>query len=382
MNSRPFFPFVDSHVLLNRLHILVFVSLVFGSLVCVASAYAQPPADKPVDVIVQTASIKSLTTTIEALGTLRANEAITLTPNDTKKVTRINFEDGQRVEKGQVLVEMTSREESALLEEARFNADEAKKQLDRVQELAKRGAASQSLLDQRVREYESARARYNATESRLKDLVLLAPFSGVVGLREVSVGALVSPGDRITTLNDDAKMKLDFTVPGVYLRSLSVGLPIVAKSRDLDNKVFEGEVFSIDNQIDEVTRSMKVRALLDNKNHELKQGMLMLVDLKAASREALIISESALVPLGSNNFVFVLNEAGGIVERRKIAIGERLAGAVEVLSGLNAGDKVVTHGLQKVRPGQKVKVLAEEKPAADHVGESAHLSDLIKSKNN
>ena len=382
MNSRPFFPFVDSHVLLNRLHILVFVSLVFGSLVCVASAYAQPPADKPVDVIVQNASIKSLTTTIEALGTLRANEAITLTPNDTKKVTRINFEDGQRVEKGQVLVEMTSREESALLEEARFNADEAKKQLDRVQELAKRGAASQSLLDQRVREYESARARYNATESRLKDLVLLAPFSGVVGLREVSVGALVSPGDRITTLNDDAKMKLDFTVPGVYLRSLSVGLPIVAKSRDLGNKVFEGEVFSIDNQIDEVTRSIKVRALLDNKNHELKQGMLMLVDLKAASRDALIISESALVPLGSNNFVFVLNEAGGTVERRKIAIGERLAGAVEVLSGLYAGDKVVTHGLQKVRPGQKVKVLAEEKPAADHVGESAHLSDLIKSKNN
>ena len=382
MNSRPFFQFVDSHVLLSRLHILVFGSLVFGSLVCVASAYAQPPADKPVDVIVQTASIKSLTTTIEALGTLRANEAITLTPNDTKKVTRINFEDGQRVEKGQVLVEMTSREESALLEEARFNADEAKKQLDRVQELAKRGAASQSLLDQRVREYESARARYNATESRLKDLVLLAPFSGVVGLREVSVGALVSPGDRITTLNDDAKMKLDFTVPGVYLRSLSVGLPIVAKSRDLDNKVFEGEVFSIDNQIDEVTRSIKVRALLDNKNHELKQGMLMLVDLKAASRDALIISESALVPLGSNNFVFVLNEAGGTVERRKIAIGERLAGAVEVLSGLNAGDKVVTHGLQKVRPGQKVKVLAEEKPAADHVGESAHLSDLIKSKNN
>lgn len=377
MNPHPHVSLRGSQCLLNNLRVIV-----FGSFAFVASAYAQPPADKPVEVIVQAASIKSLTTTIEALGTLRANEAITLTPNDTKKVTRINFEDGQRVEKGQVLVEMTSREESALLEEARFNADEAKKQLDRVQELAKRGAASQSLLDQRVREFESARARYNATESRLKDLVLLAPFSGVVGLREVSVGALVSPGDQITTLNDDSKMKLDFTVPGVYLRSLSAGLPIVAKSRDLGNKVFEGEVFSIDNQIDEVTRSIKVRALLDNKNHELKQGMLMLVDLKAASRDALIISESALVPLGSNNFVFVLNESGGIVERRQITIGERLAGSVEVLSGLNAGDKLVTHGLQKVRPGQKVKVLAEETPAADHIGESTHLSDLINSKNN
>lgn len=382
MNLRPYLSLRGSQYLLSGLRVVV-----FGSFAFIASAYAQPPADKPVEVIVQAASTKSLTTTIEALGTLRANESITLTSNDTKKVTRINFEDGQRVQKGQVLVEMTSREESALLEEARFNADEAKKQLDRVQELAKRGAASQSLLDQRVREYESARARYNATESRLKDLVLLAPFSGVVGLREVSVGALVSPGDQITTLNDDSKMKLDFTVPAVYLRSLAVGLPIVAKSRDLGNKVFEGEVFSIDNQIDEVTRSIKVRALLDNKEHELKQGMLMLVDLKAASRDALIISESALVPLGSNNFVFVLNEADGTVERRQITIGERLTGSVEVLSGLSTGDKLVTHGLQKIRPGQKVKVLAEEKSAteqsaAEQSGEGTHLSDLIKQKNN
>ena len=294
------------------------------------------------------------------------------------------------VSPGQVLVEMTSREESALLEEARFNADEAKKQLDRVRELTKRGAASQSLLDQRVREFEAARARYNATESRLKDLVLLAPFSGVVGLREVSVGALVSPGNQITTLNDDSKMKLDFTVPAIYLRSVSVGLPIVAKSGDLGNKVFQGEVFSIDNQIDEVTRSIKVRALLDNKDHELKQGMLMLVDLKAASRDALVISESALVPLGSNNFVFVVKEEGGnmIVDRRQIVIGERLAGSVEVLSGLSAGDKLVTHGLQKIRQGQKVSILGEESlvdkesRAATESGENKSLSDFIKQKNN
>lgn len=384
MNLRPHFSLRGSSLRGSQHLLSVLRTVVLGSFTVITSAYAQAPADKPVEVIVQAASTKSLTTTIEALGTLRANESILLTSNDTKKVTRINFEDGQRVKKGQVLVEMTSREESALLEEARFNADEAKKQLDRVQELAKRGAASQSLLDQRVREYESARARYNATESRLKDLVLLAPFSGVVGLREVSVGALVSPGDQITTLNDDSKMKLDFTVPAVYLRSLSVGLPIVAKSRDLGNKVFQGEVFSIDNQIDEVTRSIKVRALLDNKDHELKQGMLMLVDLQAAARDALVISESALVPLGSNNFVFLLKEIDGavIVERRQITIGERLTGAVEVLSGLSAGDKLVTHGLQKIRPGQKVNVLAEEKSTAEQTGESAHLSDLIKQKNN
>lgn len=351
-------------------------------LVCASSAYAQAPANTPVEVIVQPASLKSLTTSIEALGTLRANESIMLTSNVTKKVTRINFEDGQRVKKDDVLVETTSREESALLQEARFTAEEAKKQLDRVSSLVKTNAASESLLDQRVREYEAARARYTATESRLKDLVILAPFSGVVGLRNVSVGALVSPGDLITTLNDDSKMKLDFTVPAVYLRSLVVGLPIVAESRDLGGKVFQGKVYSIDNQIDEVTRAIKVRAILDNKNHELKQGMLMQVDLQAGARDAVIISEAALVPLGSNNFVFVLKQDKNsfIVERKQIVIGERLAGAVEVISGLAVGDKVVTHGLQKIRGGQQVKVLSEEKPVAEHLGEPTHLSDLLPKK--
>lgn len=125
-------------------------------------------------------------------------------------------------------------------------------------------------------------------------------------------------------------------------------------------------------------------------DHELKQGMLMLVDLKAASRDALVISESALVPLGSNNFVFVVKEESGnmIVDRRQIVIGERLAGSVEVLSGLSAGDKLVTHGLQKIRQGQKVSILGEESladkesHAATESGENKSLSDFIKQKNN
>lgn len=353
------------------------------AVICIASqGYAQSPADKAVEVIVQPASIKNMATKIEALGSLRANESIVLTPNVTKTVTRINFEDGQRVRQGDVLVEMTSREESALLEEARFNVDEAKKQLDRVEALAKQGATSQSLLDQRIREYEAARARYNATESRLKDLILLAPFKGVVGLRNISVGALVSPGDQITTLNDDDSMKLDFTVPAIYLRNLTIGLPIQAKSRDLEGKLFQGKIVSIDNQIDEVTRSIKVRALIANKNHELKQGMLMLVEMHAAPRDAVVISESALMPLGSNNFVFVITENQGawLVERRQIQIGERIPGAVEVTKGIAPGEKLVTHGLQKIRAGQKVKILSEEAPVASPSGEKIHLSDLINTK--
>lgn len=354
--------------------------LLMGAGLCSSSQ----AAEKLTEVIVQAATEQSVHSTIEALGTLRANESITLTPNLTKTITQIHFEDGQRVAKGQVLVEMTSAEESALLQEAGYTADEAKKQLERVKSLAKSGAASASLLDQRVREYEAARARYNAVESRLKDLRLIAPFSGVLGLRNVSVGALVSPGDKITTLNDDSKMKLDFTVPSVYLQSLHIGLPISAKSRALGDKSFAGEIFSIDNQIDEVTRAITVRAILDNSHHELKQGMLMLVDLQSAKRQAILISEAALVPLGSENFVFVAKPDASDshkakLERRHIVIGERFAGAVEVRSGLQPQEQVITHGLQKVRDGQQVAVLSVEAPVDLTKGDDEHLSELLNS---
>ena len=354
-----------------RLHLPV--AILFGSLMMlVPPLMAQ--TTKAVDVIVQAVTSQPLESRIEALGTLRANESIRLTSNVTKTVTNINFDDGQRVKKGQVLVEMTNAEERARLDEARFNMEEARKQMERVRSLVETRAASQSLLDQRMREYESAHARYLAIDARLQDLHLDAPFSGVVGLRNISVGALVSPGDSITTINDDSRMKLDFTVPAIYLRSLQVDLPIMARSRALGDKVFEGKIYSIDNQIDPVTRAITVRALLPNDDRELKQGMLMSINLYANKREALVISEAALVPLGSDNFVFVVQPQGETltVERRQVTIGQRLRGFVEILNGLEADEKVVTHGLQKIRAGTLINITAEE------TGEES-LSELIDS---
>lgn len=341
---------------LHSLRAVTFCILVL--LMCPLRLFAQSEPD----VIVQRATLQSLQTRLEALGTVIANESIRLTSNVTKTVTSINFEDGQRVNKGDVLVEMTSNEEQALLDEARFTHEEARKQLERVRSLVERNAASRSLLDQRQREYEAAGARYLALESRLKDLRLVAPFSGVVGLRNISVGALVSPGDLITTLNDDSRMKLDFTVPSIYLRSLQIGLPIKARSRDLGDLLVEGEVFSIDNRIDSVTRAITVRAILPNEQQELKQGMLMSLELFADQRESLVISESALVPLGNQNFVFVIRPEEGKtrVERIPVTIGQRLQGVVEILAGLEANDAVVTHGLQKIRTGQFVNIIAEQ----------------------
>lgn len=335
-----------------------FIALV---LLC-SSVFAQDSGEEAPHVIVQSVTPKAISTRVEALGTLRANESIRLTSHTTKTVTRINFEDGQRVEAGDVLVEMTSAEELALLEEARTNTDESRKQLERVQSLAAQGAASQSLLDERVRAHESAKARYAAIEARLDDLRLKAPFSGFVGLRNISVGALVTPGDLITTINDDSRMKLDFTVPAIYMADLQLGLPIRASSRVFPDEVFTGEVYSIDNQVDPVTRAITVRALLPNEERRLKQGLLMNVELSTREREALMISEAAIVTTGSEHTVFVVADKDGEwqAEERSVSIGQRQVGEVEIVDGLEAGERVVTHGLQRVRSGQPVRILTEE----------------------
>lgn len=368
------------------MHSLTSVRLLICALVISAPVLAQKSekSEKPLDVIVQAVAVRELQNNIEALGNLRAYESVLITAKATKTVTQVRFEDGQRVAKGNTLVEMTNAEESALMEEARLTADEAKKQLERTQSLAKNGAVSPALLDQRTREYEAAHARFNALQARFKDLIITAPFSGVVGIRDISLGSLIAPGQVITTLNDDRKMKLDFTVPAIYLRSLRIGLPIDAQSHDLGDKNFKGKIFSIDNKIDESTRSIKVRAVFDNPGFELKQGLLMTVVVRADIRKALVLSEAALVPMGSNNFVFVLQPnknskiAPWIAEKRQIYIGQRYKGLVEVISGLHEGEKVVTHGLQKIHAGQPLNIMAEQ--SNDPAKKTEPLAELLQQK--
>lgn len=321
-------------------------------------ANAQRGPSGPTPVFAATVIEDRFVDEVEALGTLRANESVRLTASVTETVTAVRFEDGQRVKAGDVLIEMTSQEESALLDEAKSRVSEAERQFNRIRRLADEGTASRSLLDTRRREFETARAQLRAIESRLQDRLVLAPFDGVVGLRDISTGALVSPGDVITTLNDDSVMKLDFTVPAPFLRNLRVGLPIRAKAVAFDEEVFEGEISSIDNAIDPVTRSITVRALIPNPEQTLKPGLLMSVELLKNPRTALVIPEEALIPQARQNFVLIVTETdeGTIAERRQVTIGSRRPGEVEILEGLSVGELVITHGTSRARPGTPVEV--------------------------
>ena len=317
-------------------------------------------AAEPLGVIVSTVKAVPFEDRVEALGTLRANEAVALTASVTETVSALHFDDGDRVEADQLLVEMTSAEEQARLREARAREREAASQYRRVQSLAKQGTASKSLLDERSREWQTARAQLVAIESRLSDRIIKAPFSGVIGLRNISVGALVEPGDLISTLDDDSVLKLDLSVPSVYLSTLKAGLPVVAKTRAYGEREFTGELRSIDSRVDPVTRSVVARVVLPNEERLLKPGLLMQVTLKKNPRTALVIPEAALMPTGRQQFVLVAApaEAGYKAEKRQVTIGSRRPGLVEVVSGLKAGEQVITHGTLRVRPGQAVAIRA------------------------
>ena len=312
-------------------------------------------ADPPPGVIVAPARLIEFADRVEALGTLTASESVALTATVTETVSALHFDDGDRVEKGQVLAEMTRREEHAQLEEARATLNEAQRQYQRIKSLESEGTAAKALLDERQREWETARARLSAIESRLADRLIKAPFAGIIGLRDLSVGALVRPGDLITTLDDDSVMKLEFPVSATYLDVLRPGLEVLATSRAFAERTFSGTVKAVDSRIDPATRSIRVRALLPNPEHVLKPGMLMYVVLQKDPRMALVIPEEALIPLGEQQFVYAL-APDNTIEKREIRIGGRRPGLVEVVDGLSPGVQVVTHGHLRVRPGQVVTV--------------------------
>ncbi|MVF13052.1 efflux RND transporter periplasmic adaptor subunit [Ketobacter sp. MCCC 1A13808] len=323
------------------------------------SVHAAVPAD-PINVIAAPVVQEAVADRVEALGTLRANEVVALTVNVAEMVSAVKFEGGQRVKKGQVLVEMENRQEKALLREAQFTVDEALSQLNRFRAVAKRGDASQSLLDEKQRDYDVSRARLEAIDARLQDRIVMAPFDGVVGLRNVSRGAYLAPGDIITTVIDDSKMKLDFSVPSVYLLSIRPRVSIVATSRAFPERQFTGLIEVVDNLIDPVSRSVTVRAVLSNEDGSLKPGLLMEVELLTRERDAMIVPEEALFQQSKDHFVFVIVEAesGLTVEKRQVKIGSRWLGKVEILSGLSIGDKVVTDGTLKVKSGDAVTLSA------------------------
>ena len=199
------------------------------------------------------------------------------------------------------------------------------------------------------------RQRIREVEARIRDRSIRAPFDGILGLRQVSVGALVEPGDLITTIEDLSRIKLDFNVPATHLGALQRGAVIHAYSSGWGNERFEGTVATIGTRIDPETRSVLVRAIIANPDMRLRPGLLMTVQLLNRQRQALMIPEEALVPVQRRHYVLTVGE-DRMVERKQVSIGQRQPGLVEITEGLLPGERVIVRGTTRVRPGQHVSV--------------------------
>lgn len=304
-------------------------------------------------VVTVPAQHRLLRSEVEAIGTARANESVTITAKVTDTVSRVKFEDGQLVEQGDVLLELTNREETALLAEAQANLQDARTQLARLEDLLAQRTVPVSQVDEARARFAAAEARYQSVVARLADRLIRAPFSGMLGFRQVSEGTLITPGVAITTLDDVSVIKLDFSVPETFLGLLRPGQSLEARSVAYPDRPLQATIRTIDSRVDPVTRAATVRALIANDDLRLRPGMLLTVRLITEERQALMVPESTLVQRGDRVFVFTVAE--GMADLREVTHGQRYQGWVEITQGLEAGEAVITEGIVKVRPGMRVR---------------------------
>ena len=316
----------------------------------------------------------SLFDVVEALGTAQANESVTLTAKVTDTVRRVNFEDGDYVEAGTVLIELTNQEEEALLAEARANLDDAESQLRRLEDLSSRGLTSASERDVARSRAGASQARLNSIVARLRDRLIQAPFSGLLGFRQVSPGTMLSPNTAITSIDDISRIKLDFTVPESAIGTMAAGARIVAKSVSFPDREFEGTVRTVGSRVDPVTRAITVRALIKNDDRALRPGMLLTVEVVTAERVALVVPEGSVFQVQNRAYVYRVD--GDTVHQQQIDVGGRRFGVVEVLGGLEEGDLIVVEGIIKLREGARVRFEAAEAAISESSQGSAEPSGV------
>ncbi|MFK7831581.1 MAG: efflux RND transporter periplasmic adaptor subunit [Congregibacter sp.] len=332
---------------------------------------AGPPgaagARPPVLVETELAKRMPLTRQAESVGTLIGNESVTLTAKLTEQVSAVYFEGGELVQSGDVLVELVDVEQLALLREAEANLRETELQLQRLLTLG-REIATAAEIDVAQARVDGNVALLEALRSRISDRKIRAPFDGVIGFRQISVGALLSPGTVIAELDDIDPLKLDFTLPEHYLSDVAGGDVVTAKSTAWAGEYFVGAVSQIGSRVDPVTRAFSVRALIDNAAGRLRPGMLMTVNVALAEVSAIVVSETALLQSGGQSAVYMIDEAS-VARRVPVRIGRRLPGAIEILDGVDSGDRVVTNGQLTLRPGSSVREAVRTTSDASMAGE-------------
>ena len=317
----------------------------------------QPPIS-PANVIISTVSPYEFKDRIEAIGTITANESAVLTTTVTEKVKAINIEEGQFVEKGTEIVELSDAEEQA-------NLNQAARSLERYNKLVKDNLASPERRD-------AEQAGFKVAQAQVDKRRIIAPFSGYLGIRHVNVGDTVQPGTAIMTIDSLDPIKLDFTIPQIYISTIKKDMEIEAETSAFPNEVFKGKIYVVDSRIDTESRAIRVRAIMSNPDYKLKPGLMMKVNVIREVKDSLAVPESAIIAAGVKKSVFVVG-ADKVVSEKQVITGQREPGLVEIVSGLASGNKVIIEGQMKTGAGAAVNIVGE-KTISDMIKEDASYS--------
>jgi membrane fusion protein (multidrug efflux system) len=287
-------------------------------------------------------------------GSILANESLELKSEISGKITRIAFEEGSRVKKGDVLVRINDEEVRAQLMKEKYNQKLNQDNEFRQRKLLEKDAISQEEYDNALNRLNTTKADVQVLEAQLAKTQLEAPFDGVIGLRYISEGAYISPNTIIATLYNNSPAKIDFAIPSRYSSQVAAGKEIYFKVEGDTNR-YNGKVYAIEPRIDTETRTLRLRALADNSKGALLPGQFVELELILGSSDtALLIPTEAVVPEQSGKKVFVLEN--GKVKEVVIETGIRTNTNLEVLSGLQPNDTVLTTGILQLRAGMPVQI--------------------------
>jgi len=328
-------------------------------------AAAQAPGGVPRGIPVKTGPVKvgKITEEITAVGSVLANESVMIRPEIDGRIAGIHFQEGQPVGKGAKLVSLDASETEAQLAAVRSELSLNRSRLARAEELQKKNFISVQALDEAHQNLNSSLAREAEIVARLAKSVILAPFDGVAGVREVSPGAYVKAGQDIARLEGIGTVKVDFRVPEVYLGRIRAGQEVSLRVDAYPEDVFSGSIYAVEPAVEESSRTVLARARMPNLDAKLRPGMFARVGLVLGERDnTLLVPEQAIVPRGRENFVFRVVD--GKASLTQVTTGYRIPGEVEIVAGLSPSDVVVTDGQMKLQDGTPVSPLGAPPPAA------------------
>jgi membrane fusion protein (multidrug efflux system) len=349
-NYKPLIIVVVIVVLLFALKAMFFPSMKEDS----GGGPSKPGAGKPsANVEGFVAKTSTVDNDLFVTGTIVANEAVDLRSEISGKVVAVYFKDGQQVKEGELLLKMEDADLKAQLRKVQAQIVLIKDKKDRYEKLFKIQGVSKEELDASSNELESLQADADVLNVQLKRTSLVAPFNGVIGLKNISIGAYISPQQIIASIQQINKVKIDFAVPEKYSSQVVKGSKINFFIDGSDD-VFSADVLAAESSVDKSTRTLMLRALADNSSGKLKPGVFVKVTIKlATTNDALMLPSIAIVPILKGHQVFVSHE--GVAAATKVHLGVRNDSTIQVIEGISAGDTIVTVGVMGVRDGTPLK---------------------------